>query len=257
MGQTQGKVDGDAQAQLMEVQRNYVNVRMEDVDFSNPTAVDDDDDDDEEEAGGQGDEAQTVEEDVRYEAYTPRVVKIKGMKRHPSDAVENGTLATVAPPAVTYALKLAEERPKVVKEGRLSDLQLEFVTYACQRHDEDLASGARAGFFLGDGAGMGKGRQLAGLILENVLQGRKKHIWVSTGVPWIERFGASREIRGGATTNDSRTLGRSRRTSTSTRTPRATSATSASTRSPSSSCPRSRKRSSSRTRACSSAPTAA
>ena len=42
MGQTQGKVDGDAQAQLMEVQRNYVNVRMEDVDFSNPTAVDDD-----------------------------------------------------------------------------------------------------------------------------------------------------------------------------------------------------------------------
>ena len=182
MGQTQGKVDGDAQAQLMEVQRNYVNVRMEDVDFSNPTAVDDDDDDDDEEAGGQGDEAQTVEEDVRYEAYTPRVVKIKGMKRHPSDAVENGTLATVAPPAVTYALKLAEERPKVVKEGRLSDLQLEFVTYACQRHDEDLASGARCGFFLGDGAGMGKGRQLAGLILENVLQGRKKHIWVSTNI---------------------------------------------------------------------------
>ena len=31
----------------------------------------------------------------------------------------------------------------------------------------------------GDGAGVGKGRTIAGLILENFLQGRKKAIWVS------------------------------------------------------------------------------
>jgi len=35
------------------------------------------------------------------------------------------------------------------------------------------------GFFLGDGAGVGKGRQLAGIIYENWLNGRKKHIWLS------------------------------------------------------------------------------
>jgi hypothetical protein len=31
----------------------------------------------------------------------------------------------------------------------------------------------------GDGAGVGKGRTIAGLIYENFLQGRKKAIWVS------------------------------------------------------------------------------
>lgn len=37
----------------------------------------------------------------------------------------------------------------------------------------------RKGFFLGDGAGVGKGRQLAGIIYENWAQGRRRHIWVS------------------------------------------------------------------------------
>jgi hypothetical protein len=37
----------------------------------------------------------------------------------------------------------------------------------------------RAGFLLGDGAGMGKGRTLAGFVLENVCRGRNKHIWIS------------------------------------------------------------------------------
>lgn len=37
----------------------------------------------------------------------------------------------------------------------------------------------RAGFLLGDGAGMGKGRTLAGFVLENICRGRNKHIWIS------------------------------------------------------------------------------
>jgi hypothetical protein len=37
----------------------------------------------------------------------------------------------------------------------------------------------RQGFLLGDGAGVGKGRQLSGVFLENFLRGRKKAIWVS------------------------------------------------------------------------------
>lgn len=35
------------------------------------------------------------------------------------------------------------------------------------------------GFFVGDGAGVGKGRTIAGLILENWLRGRKKAMWFS------------------------------------------------------------------------------
>lgn len=36
-----------------------------------------------------------------------------------------------------------------------------------------------AGFLLGDGAGMGKGRTLAGFAVENIARGRKKHVWIS------------------------------------------------------------------------------
>ena len=114
----------------------------------------------------------------------------------PPPKVENGTLATVLPPEPTYNLQLRTERPEIVDEGKLSALQLEFVTYACMRHEATLPTGETAGFFLGDGAGMGKGRQLAGLILENWLAGRKRHIWVSTSRDlWIDaqvRFGSVR-----------------------------------------------------------------
>jgi hypothetical protein len=74
----------------------------------------------------------------------------------------------------------------------LSAPQLETVVYSCQRHEEFDISGVRKGcrhllfsvssslgFFLGDGAGVGKGRQLAGIILENWLHGRMKHVWFS------------------------------------------------------------------------------
>lgn len=37
----------------------------------------------------------------------------------------------------------------------------------------------RRGFFIGDGTGAGKGRQVAGIILDNVNQGKPKHVWVS------------------------------------------------------------------------------
>ncbi|KAI6691687.1 hypothetical protein NL676_028515 [Syzygium grande] len=63
----------------------------------------------------------------------------------------------------------------------LSCLQIETLVYACQRHLQHLANGTRAGFFVGDGAGVGKGRTIAGLIWENWHQGRKKALWISVG----------------------------------------------------------------------------
>ena len=71
---------------------------------------------------------------------------------------------------------------QVITEGLLSQAQLETIAYASQAHDRLLPNGHRKGFFLGDGAGVGKGRQLAGLIKENWLQGRTKHIWLSSSV---------------------------------------------------------------------------
>ena len=44
----------------------------------------------------------------------------------------------------------------------------------------------RKGFFLGDGTGAGKGRQVAGIILDNWLQGRRKAVWISKSDKLIE-----------------------------------------------------------------------
>ena len=48
------------------------------------------------------------------------------------------------------------------------------------RHELVLGDGkTTGGFFIGDGPGVGKGRQLAAIILENWLQGRHRHVWLS------------------------------------------------------------------------------
>lgn len=39
---------------------------------------------------------------------------------------------------------------------------------------------AGAGFFIGDGAGVGKGRQIAGIIMDNFARGRRQAVWLST-----------------------------------------------------------------------------
>ena len=44
--------------------------------------------------------------------------------------------------------------------GTLSSLQMESIIYASVKHEQRLRGGQRAGFFLGDGPGVGKGRQL-------------------------------------------------------------------------------------------------
>lgn len=97
--------------------------------------------------------------------------------QHPDPVVETSSLATVEPPDITYKLKLPS---KVIDRGYLSSLQLESVIYACQQHSEFMADGiTRKGFLIGDGAGVGKGRTIAGIIYENYLCGRQKSIWLS------------------------------------------------------------------------------
>ena len=57
------------------------------------------------------------------------------------------------------------------------DVPLDVMEERQQQQVEPPAT--RAGFLLGDGAGMGKGRTLAGFVVENIARGRKKHIWIS------------------------------------------------------------------------------
>jgi hypothetical protein len=44
----------------------------------------------------------------------------------------------------------------------------------------------RCGYFVGDGTGAGKGRQVAGIILDQWLRGNRKHIWLSKNETLLE-----------------------------------------------------------------------
>ncbi|CAI8607021.1 unnamed protein product [Vicia faba] len=108
---------------------------------------------------------------------------------HPDPVVETSSLAAVQPPDPTY-----DPKSKDILESSkaLSCLQIETLVYACQRHLQHLPGGARAGFFIGDGAGVGKGRTIAGLIWENWHHGRRKALWISIGSDL--KFDARRDL---------------------------------------------------------------
>jgi hypothetical protein len=90
----------------------------------------------------------------------------------------------------------------------LSDAQLESVIYAGEAHggylagawtvdetfdvvaaasdDTENAVRFRRGWFLGHGTGAGKGRQVAGILLDNWLKGRRRAVWISKSDKVIE-----------------------------------------------------------------------
>lgn len=121
--------------------------------------------------------------DSTYSTYVPQKVHIKGSKPHPAKLVESAAMAAVEPPDPTYTPSLPE---RIAKEGILSDAQLENVVYAGQAHSQTLADGRRKGFFIGDGTGVGKGRQIAGIIMDNFIQGRRKAVWISEKASLLE-----------------------------------------------------------------------
>jgi hypothetical protein len=98
---------------------------------------------------------------------------------HPGDVAEAASLSSVSLPKNDYPLHETVS-DALVATGALSRLQLEGVAYACQKHLERLPDGYRAGFMIGDGAGVGKGRQISGIILDNFARGRRRHVWISS-----------------------------------------------------------------------------
>ena len=129
--------------------------------------------------------------------------RLPGSQAHPTRLVQSAAMASVAPPKPSY-------RPMLPENSRalLSDAQLETVIYAGEAHGAHLAGSwivdatwdsvsaapadaanavrFRRGFMLGDGTGAGKGRQSAGVILDNWLQGRRKAVWISKSDKLIE-----------------------------------------------------------------------
>lgn len=135
------------------------------------------------EVGDDLEEEHPDQHDLSYHEYTPK--KFKLGRPHPDILVESSSLAATELPDIHYTLKLPQT---LIDAGLLSAPQLETVCYCSQVHNEWLTvqtmdyakkrykskvasnvpistadtTEMRKGFFLGDGAGVGKGRQLAG-----------------------------------------------------------------------------------------------
>jgi predicted RNA methylase len=143
--------------------------------------------------------------DALYEEYVLQSIRISGSQPHPTKLVQSAAMASVAPPKPAYRPHLPAN---VIANGLLSGAQLESVIYAGEAHSAflaghwtvdatfdvvaaapDDASNAvrfRRGWFLGDGTGAGKGRQAAGILLDNWLKGRRRAVWISKSEKLIE-----------------------------------------------------------------------
>lgn len=143
--------------------------------------------------------------DALYEEYGLQSIRIPPSCAHPTKLVQSAAMASVAPPKPSYRPHLPSS---LMADGILSDAQLESIIYAGEAHSEFLAGSwtvdatfdvvaaarddaesavrFRRGWFLGDGTGAGKGRQVAGILLDNWLKGRRHAVWISKSDKLIE-----------------------------------------------------------------------
>lgn len=153
------------------------------------------------------DQRNSNQSDSVFTRWQPTSIQINGAHDHPTPLAESTAMAAIKAPMPRYRPKLPES---VIAKGILSAAQLEALIYAGEAHstflpkwftindeegagclkpvsaDTQDAFQLRQGWFLGDGTGAGKGRQVAGIILDNVLQGRKRALWVSKSATLFE-----------------------------------------------------------------------
>jgi len=136
-----------------------------------------------------------------YLPYRPSRIVFDKAGEHPTALVESVAMGSIPAPIPYYVPHLPE---RTVAERLLSASQLETVVYAGHAWSQSIPGRFkpnkegvglslaedgdvyRKGFFLGDGTGAGKGRQIAACILDNWLQGRRRNIWVTKNAPLLE-----------------------------------------------------------------------
>ena len=143
-------------------------------------------------------DAEEVLDEGLYEGYTPERLDIPGSKKHPTPLVQSAAMAAVTPPEADYSPKIPK---KAITSGKLSDIQMEAVVYAGRAHEQMLPDGkTRKGYFIGDGTGVGKGREIAAVLWDNWNQGRKKGVWISEKQPLFSS--AQRDMDGAGWNSD-------------------------------------------------------
>ncbi len=154
-----------------------------------------------------------------YETWRPTVVRVPGAVTHPTPLVQSAAMAAVPHPQPSYRPMLPEQ---VITKCALSDAQLESVALAAEAHSAHLAARYRIGsgwetvrrcgedgemldngttadgetlsepvrfrrgWMLGDGTGAGKGRQVAAIVLDRWLRGRRRALWLSQSDKLLE-----------------------------------------------------------------------
>ena len=136
-----------------------------------------------------------------YVPYRPSRVDITGALEHPTPLVESVAMGSIPAPVPQYVPHLHD---RIIEQAALSEAQLETVIYAGNAWLQYLPGkfipaeegvgltlsedgrAYRKGYFLGDGTGAGKGRQIAACILDNWIAGRRKAIWISKNESLLE-----------------------------------------------------------------------
>jgi hypothetical protein len=147
------------------------------------------------------DPAPIAEQVGHYLPYRPSRVAIAGAVDHPTPLVESVAMGSITAPVPVAIPQLPSN---LITKGVLSAAQAETLIYAANAHSRDLAGRFepedkgcalkasaegrtyRMGYFLGDGTGAGKGRQVASVILDRWVRGERRHIWISKNETLLE-----------------------------------------------------------------------
>ena len=145
--------------------------------------------------------APIAEQVGNYLPYRPSRIRIPGAADHPTPLVESVAMGSITAPVPDAVPLLPSD---LITKGILSAAQVETLIYAASAHARDLAGryepedkgctlapagegkAYRMGYFLGDGTGAGKGRQVASVILDRWVRGERRHIWISKNEALLE-----------------------------------------------------------------------
>jgi hypothetical protein len=136
-----------------------------------------------------------------YLPYRPSRTAITNAQKHPTELVESVAMGSITSPKPIEIPQLPEH---LIASGVLSVAQVETLIYAANAHARDIpgtfepedkgcslkpageGKSYRMGYFLGDGTGAGKGRQVSSIILDRWVRGERRHIWISKNESLLE-----------------------------------------------------------------------
>ena len=158
------------------------------------------------------DPAPVPEQTGIYLPYRPSRIAFEDAPVHPTPLVESVAMGSVAAPQPDVCPRLPAGWQA---DGLLSEAQCETLVYAAQAFARDLPGqfkvsqegsalelsedghSYRQGFFVGDGTGAGKGRQIAAVIMDRWLEGERCHVWITKNEALLEDARRDWEALGG------------------------------------------------------------